>query len=43
VRKMHMTPIHSVEDGVRLAEEILGNASASIAIIPDGVSVMVTE
>jgi len=43
VRKMHMTPIHSVEDGVRLAEEILGNASAFIAIIPDGVSVMVTE
>ena len=42
VQKMHMTPIHSVEEGIRLAEEMLGNAAASIAVIPDGVSVMVT-
>lgn len=43
VRSMHMTPVHSIEEGVRLAEEMLGNDAASIAVIPDGVSVMVTE
>ena len=43
VRSLHMTPVHSVEEGVRLAEEYLGRADASIAVIPDGVGVMVTE
>ena len=43
VRSLHMTPVHSVEEGVRLAEEYLGRADASIAVIPDGVGVMVTD
>ena len=43
VRALHMTPIRSVEEGLRLAEEHLGNPDATIAVIPDGVGVMVTE
>lgn len=43
VRAMHMTPIHSVEEGVRLAEQAVGRQDAAIAVIPDGVSVMVTQ
>ncbi len=42
VEKMHMRPAHSVEEALRLAEEILGNKNAGITAIPDGVSVMVT-
>ncbi len=43
VRDMHMIPAHSVNEALRLAEEILGNADASITVIPDGIAVMVTE
>ena len=43
VRSLHMTPIHSVEEGVRLASQLPGLEHARIAVIPDGVSVMVTE
>jgi hypothetical protein len=43
VRSLHMTPIHSVEEGVRLASQLPGLEHAKIAVIPDGVSVMVTE
>ncbi len=43
VRSLHMTPIRSVEEGVRLASQLPGLEDAKIAVIPDGVSVMVTE
>lgn len=43
VEKMHMTPIHSIEEGVALAEKLLGEPGATITAIPDGVSVMVTK
>ena len=43
VRAMHMTPISSLEEGLRIAREYLGNSNATITAIPDGVSVMVTE
>ena len=41
VEKMHMTPIHSVEEGLRMAQAYLRNPDAKIAVIPDGVAVMV--
>jgi nickel-dependent lactate racemase len=41
VRDLHMTPAHSIDEAVKKAEEMLGNPNASIAAIPDGVSVMV--
>lgn len=41
VRDMHMIPSHSIEEAVKKAEEILGNNSAQIVAIPDGVSVIV--
>lgn len=43
VRALHMTPIRSVEEGVRLADRILGRSDAKITVIPDGVSVIVGE
>lgn len=43
VREMHMVPVHSLEEALQKAEEILGNKNASITAIPDGVSVMVAE
>jgi nickel-dependent lactate racemase len=42
VRDLHMIPAHSIEEAVKRAEEILGNPGASIAAIPDGVSVIVS-
>jgi nickel-dependent lactate racemase len=42
VRDLHMIPAHSINEAVKLAEEMLGNPQASITAIPDGVSVMVT-
>jgi nickel-dependent lactate racemase len=41
VRDLHMTPAHSIEEALGLAERILGRSGASIAAIPDGVSVIV--
>ena len=41
VRALHMTPAHSLEEALRLAEERLHNPQASITAIPDGVSVVV--
>lgn len=41
VCKLHMTPAHSVEEALALAEEMLGNKNASVTVIPDGVSVIV--
>jgi hypothetical protein len=42
VRDLHMTPAHSIEEAVKLAEAHLGNPNASIVAIPDGVSVIVS-
>jgi hypothetical protein len=36
-----MTPAHSLEEALELAEELLGKKDASIAAIPDGVGVIV--
>lgn len=41
VRELHMTPVHSVEEGLRLAEQLLNKPDATVTVIPDGVSVMV--
>ena len=41
VAKLHMTPAHSLEEAMHLAEEMLGNPEASVTVIPDGVSVIV--
>lgn len=43
VRDLHMIPAHSLDEAMRLAEEILGNSQATVTAIPDGVSVMVIE
>ena len=43
VRDLHMTPAKSLEEALRLAEEHLGNPSATITAIPDGIAVMVVE
>jgi nickel-dependent lactate racemase len=43
VRDFQMIPVHSIEEAVKKAEEILGNPDASIVAIPDGVAVMVGE
>ena len=41
VRDFQMIPAHSIEEAVKKAEEILGDPSASITVIPDGVAVVV--
>ncbi|MBO1265459.1 nickel-dependent lactate racemase [Proteiniclasticum sp. SCR006] len=41
VRDLHMTPAHSIEEALEKAEEMIGNKEAKIAVIPDGVSVIV--
>lgn len=41
VRSMHMTPAHSMEEAMRIAEELVGDPEASVTVIPDGVSVVV--
>ena len=41
VRKLHMTPAHSLKEALELAEQLLGNKAASITAIPDGVGVIV--
>ncbi|MDR0584487.1 MAG: nickel-dependent lactate racemase [Treponema sp.] len=42
VRDLHMIPAHSIAGAVKMAEEILGKADASITAIPDGVAVIVS-
>jgi nickel-dependent lactate racemase len=42
VRDFHMIPAHSIDEAVRMAEEILQDPNASITVIPDGVSVVVS-
>lgn len=41
VKSLHMIPSHSLEDALSKAEQVLGNKTAKITAIPDGVSVMV--
>ena len=41
VRDLHMTPVRSIPEALKAAEEFLGNPDASITAIPDGVAVMV--
>ena len=41
VRDLHMIPAHSVEEAVRMADELIGRPDAGITVIPDGVSVIV--
>jgi len=41
VEDLHMIPAASIGDALQKAEEILGNPNAGIAVIPDGVSVIV--
>ena len=43
VKDLHMVPARSIDEAVKKAEEILGNPNASIAAIPDGVSVIVSS
>jgi len=42
IRKMHMIPAHSIEEGLRLARDLLGQEALRVVAIPDGVSVVVT-
>lgn len=41
VKDLHMTPARSIDEALKIAEEMLGDKNASILAIPDGVSVMV--
>lgn len=41
IREMHMTPAHSMSEALKIAEDILGNPNATVAVVPDGVSVAV--
>ena len=41
VRQLHMTPAHSLEEALKLAEQLLEKPNASITAIPDGVGVIV--
>ena len=43
IRKMHMIPSHSLSDALDKAKEIIGRDDVKIAIIPDGVSVIVEK
>lgn len=43
VRKMHMTPAHSISEAIEKAKAILGKEDIKITAIPDGVSVMVIK
>jgi nickel-dependent lactate racemase len=43
VKGLHMTPAHSLEEAMNIAETIAGSKEASVTAIPDGVAVMVIE
>ena len=43
VQALHMQPVHSLEEGLETARKLLGKPDATVTVIPDGVSVMVTE
>lgn len=38
----HMIPVHTLDDAIKKADELLGTKEAMITIIPDGVSVIVS-
>jgi nickel-dependent lactate racemase len=42
IRDFQMTPAHSLDGALKMAEEMLGNPDASITVIPDGVSVVMS-
>ena len=42
IRDFRMIPAHSIDEAVQKAEEILENPGASITVIPDGISVIVS-
>ena len=41
VKAMHMIPAHSVDEAMKIARELLDKDNIKIAVIPDGVSVVV--
>ena len=41
VRKMHMTPAHSIEEALQISKELLKKEDIQVTAIPDGVSVIV--
>ena len=43
VEKMHMIPAHSIDEALAKAKEILGKNDVKIAVIPDGIAVMVRK
>jgi nickel-dependent lactate racemase len=43
VRNLHMIPAHSIDEAVKMAEKIVEDPNASITVIPDGISVIVSE
>lgn len=43
VRSLHMVPSHSLDEALAMAGSMLGRTDYRVTVIPDGVSVMVTE
>ncbi len=43
VANMHMIPAHSIDEALCKAKEILGKEDVKIAVIPDGIAVMVRK
>ena len=43
IRQMHMTPAHSIEEGLEIAKKLLGKEDFTVTAIPDGVSVIVRK
>ena len=41
VKAMHMIPAHSIDEAIKKAKELLNKENIKIAVIPDGVSVIV--
>lgn len=41
VKKMHMTPAHSIAEALEIAKKLLENENPTVTAIPDGVSVIV--
>ncbi|MBE6645130.1 MAG: nickel-dependent lactate racemase [Ruminococcaceae bacterium] len=43
VKKMHMTPAHSIEEALEIAKKMLGKENPTVTAIPDGISVIVKK
>ena len=41
IKDLHMIPAKSLEEAVKMAENLLGDPDAGITAIPDGIAVMV--